>query len=772
MPANNNLENIMKQAVRDAEMELKNYPVMPEHYGTMLKHPNLDARGYYSELDFEIGARFKRCDTFSQTKGILDKAMYEHVRGEIETKGAKLKQEVINLSIKHRTLTRAARICDNPEAKEKLKKLADDLKSSKAVKDYNLLITGLEYYAGVHGGKKVMPMECVEALDRCIGYKTNGEIARPNMGTSGRLRTVPPKMKIEFRDMDKFMQQMMISHPSFKEKMEQRKGKGIITPKDKLFDYTVTSYSKDACKDTLDALASNMEERMDLLIINGQTLREMIEDKTKNKNPSKEEIENLSCEYVNAALRSGGSVEVFTPHIISPQNKTYRPDPVVIEGSKPRERVTMKFWEIWLAKIGFFKDKYKQYKMQEKMDACRERVRKNINFAPKTMKEIREATQKGISMRKMVMSLNENEKQEQEARQKIVEKYKDEYVNAVRMKERKDWQREALLYSFYPEGAEHKESVIIDNKFDSSEKIIRDIPLYYAVAKMMQKGYSLKDAIDPTKFRDVRAKIGKEFKEEYENMTPKDIAKLHVDSMKIMAEKMPPFIEEMSQVMKTREDIRENHHKYFLGVVCLNVPRMDHRKRPEAIEYCGGEKEYDALVKQLVQADAFYTLESLYNERNTYFHSALDGGNLKVADTMRLDMCENLVLMGLKGKEPKLAPKMLADDIYILKSNVELHPEVKRCQEQMGPLDTQTLDEKMAENILKKMKIDSLDMKIEAFGKGVKVTKDFHDVPKGYTLGLNLMINKQKLFEMEESILEVEDEIEVNNEIDVDGMNL
>ena len=87
----------------------------------------MDATGYYSELDFEIAARLRRCETSLQTKGILDKAMYEHVRGEIETKGADLKQEVIKLSMKHRTLTRAARICEDPEAKEELKKMADEL---------------------------------------------------------------------------------------------------------------------------------------------------------------------------------------------------------------------------------------------------------------------------------------------------------------------------------------------------------------------------------------------------------------------------------------------------------------------------------------------------------------------------------------------------------------------------------------------------------------------------------------------------------------------
>ena len=120
MPKKGNVSENAKKAIMDAEQELQNYPEMPEHYSTMLKHPSMDATGYYSELDFEIAARLRRCETSIQTKGMLEKAMYDHVRGEIETKGAELKKEIIKLSKQHRIITRAARMCDVPETKEEL----------------------------------------------------------------------------------------------------------------------------------------------------------------------------------------------------------------------------------------------------------------------------------------------------------------------------------------------------------------------------------------------------------------------------------------------------------------------------------------------------------------------------------------------------------------------------------------------------------------------------------------------------------------------------
>ena len=38
------------EAINAAKEELKTYPDMPEHYSTMMKYPNMDAKGYFSEI--------------------------------------------------------------------------------------------------------------------------------------------------------------------------------------------------------------------------------------------------------------------------------------------------------------------------------------------------------------------------------------------------------------------------------------------------------------------------------------------------------------------------------------------------------------------------------------------------------------------------------------------------------------------------------------------------------------------------------------------------
>lgn len=746
MPKKGNVSENAKKAIMDAEQELQNYPEMPEHYSTMLKHPSMDATGYYSELDFEIAARLKRCETSVQTKGMLEKAMYDHVRGEIETKGAELKNEIIKLSKQHRIITRAARICNDWEAKEELKKMADSLKSSKALKDYNHLITALEYYAGLYDEEKSMPPESIEALERCIGYQTSGLIVRAD-STSERLKEVPSKVKIDLGNMDKFAEQMMESHPSFKERSEEEKERR--KPGEKLFYTTATPFAVDACKDTLDALAGNLEERMDLLIINGQTLREMIEEKTQKKNPTKEEIETLSCVYVNAALRTGGRVEVFTPFLTSDGMKTYRPDPVVIEGSEPKEKVTMRFWEILLAKLGFFKDKYKQYQEQQKMDACRERVREKLSFSPKTSEEKKEAKEKGLVTRKVCASLNKEEKKEQKNRQKILEKCKDDYVKAVRMREVIHAQKEALLYSFFPDEGKKREKVELKNNLNSTFTIFRDRPMYYVVAQMLRKGRSLKDVMDPTKYREERVTIAKEFREKYANMTKEEIGRLHVDTMQAYAKEMPALAKEMSQVFKTKEDIRENFHKYYPIITCINSPQMDHIKTPDTIAYCGGEKEYEALMDQLREADGYYGLYKRYDTMYLDFHKALDGGDLKVLYAMDSNLREELVLAGLRGKEPHLAPKLSDNDLYLLPGMLHAHPDIKA-----GEAKVEKMDEKMISELIKNGAKDVLDLKVEIHDQALPVTKGFAGIAPGMEFGMNIVINGKKLLEMENPVMD------------------
>lgn len=741
-------DNIIN-ALNQAKKELKDYPIMPEHYSTVLKHPNLNATGFYSELDFEIGARLKRCDTFIKNKGILDKAMYDYVHREIDIKGAELKKKVDWISRQHRLYTRAARICEDSEARQKILDKAEELKQSKELKDYNLLITGLEYYAGVKEGK--IPNECLDALEKHIGYCTDGIVVKPAQDTSKRLKERPSKIKIEMGNMDRFVEQIEKSHPGFRGKSSVE---NQLAAK-RVFDKTVKLYAKDACGDVLDACVSDKEERLDFLIINGQTLREMIEEKTGKKQPTKEEIDDLSCEYVAAALKSGGRVEAFAPHLITEGTKIYRPNPVVIEGTKPQERITLNFWESWMSKLGFYKEKLEKFKAQQamdrKMEECRERVRRKITYAPKTMAEVKEAIAKGKMKRTLDNALTPKQKKEQVFRQNLMEKYKDDYIKSVRMRETINWQRDKLLYSFFPKERDEKEGVKLESKNPEVPQLLRSAPLYYVVAAMLKEDYSLDKVMDPNQFADVRERIGNDFREKFAVMTKEEFTKLHIDSMTILAKEMPKMIKGMSQEIKTKEDFREKYPKYFVIATCMNGLQMDRMTTPEAVAYGGGEKAYDALVTQLREANSIFGLKSKYDAVYRNFHKVLDGGSVSVADLMKVNLHEEVILKGLREKEPHLSPKLLENDTLLMENNLQHHPEVIKCQKKVD-----RLDEKAIDSVLRNQGSSILDMKIEVYGKAMKNTKEFGNMEIGEELGMNVVINGQNMVQVQEPELEEE----------------
>ena len=176
---------------------------------------------------------------------------------------------------------------------------------------------------------------------------------------------------------------------------------------------------------------------------------------------------------------------------------------------------------------------------------------------------------------------------------------------------------------------------------------------------------------------------------------------------------------------------------------------MDHIKTPDTIAYCGGEKEYDALVDQLREADGYYGLNKWYNDMFLSFHKALDGGDLKVMNTMDMNLKEELILAGLHGKEPHLAPKLLESDEYLLPAMLHAHPDIEDAQAKI-----EKLDEKMIGELIKNGAKDSLDFRVEIHDQPLKVAKALKTVGPGEVFGMNVVINGKKLFEMEDPVMD------------------
>ena len=685
-----NTKEIIAQAVNAAKEELKNYTVMPEHYSVMMKHPNMDAKGYYSEIDMDIAARLKKCDTYAQRKTIYEQAMYNHVRQEIETKGADLKEQLKKIAEQHRVLTRAARLCKDGDAKKVILDRANALKESEAVKEYNLLVSGLEVYAGI---SPRMDGKTVAAFER-IGYVTDKKVHYEGVIEGGTVYERPEQIKIDFRNMDDFLKQFRDSHPESKGKSQEELD--TLHPTYELFEKSVKQYGKDALEDTLNSSFKTMDERLDLIMINGQTLREMIEEnyKKEGRNPGEEytaeEMNDISCNILTAALKSGARVETFMLKAHHLDRNEYYEEPVPMVATQPEERITMTFWEKFAAFFGFHKDKEKVAKFKEqqeidrKMEACKKRVMEKL--------------EKERASRKPAVTFAEPITKEQKERLKITREIAkencDNFVRDVRVMERAEGEKEKLTYSFFPEEGKEYKAVSIRGKVDSLE---RDKPLYLCVTMMMQRGIPFEEVLDINKHKELRVEIGKELKEKFPTMTADEYDALHLDGLRLLGEASDGFAQKMSKEVKSFKDIQDKFAELYVGTICLQVLGMDNfMNKNKVIADCGGKEKFDTIISKAEEMNNIYSIKNTLHHNLQKYYQVLMDAEVKVGELMMDNMQKACVLQGLQSKKPAFNPHLRNEDTLLYSGFVNNHPQVIKMQERANNLDKELLNDLLA----------------------------------------------------------------------------
>ena len=728
----------IKEAINAAKEELKTYSDIPEHYSTILKYPNMDAKGYFSEIDMDIAARLRKCDTYVQRKTVYNQAMYKHVRQEIETKGAGLKKQVQEIAKEHRILTRAARLCENPEAKKAIMDRANALKESEAVKDYNLLITGLEAYSGV--GHYQMDDKTIDAYDRLLGYVTNGETSFSARFTDGEYHERPERININMRSMDQFFEQFMESHPEAKGKTEEELK--ALNPSYTLFEKTVTNYAKDALEDTLSSCFATMDERLDLIMVDGQTLREMIEEKDKKEGRKEErtpqEFNDITCNILTAALKGDARVEAFMPETVSREGKKFYAEPVPIMAKQPEERVTMSFWEKFLALFGFNKEKAQKYKkqqiMDQKMEACKQRVKQKMT------KDLTLAEKKaGGQSVEFSAPMTKEKKERLKITSEIAKENCDNFVRDARIIERLNGERDKLTYSFFPEEAKEQKGVTIEGKVDTLK---RDKPLYNCVTMMLQRGIPYEEVLDPNMHKELRVQIGKELKEKFPTMTAEEYDKLHLDGMKLWAENLDDFAKKMSKEIKSAKDIRENFPKLFMGTLCAQVLGMDNfQDKEKVIADCGGKEKFDALRAKLSEASNVYSIADMLKSSLEKYYHVLRDMPLNMNKLLTNNLQYVSILKGIQSENPTFNPQLDTEDTYILNGMLDCHPQIPVLQQRADNLDRDFLNDWLANGAENEAHID-----LEILDKKIPLPHTVGIYEKGYIdVRVNVVVNGENL---------------------------
>ncbi|MBR5229441.1 MAG: hypothetical protein IKW01_01180 [Firmicutes bacterium] len=681
-----------KQAAKDAAIEqakeeLKNYPNIPEHYDTISKAPNLKMEGIFSEIDLDIARRLKRCDIFAKRRNILELAHYKYVRKTIE-EGTKngLRQELARISRKHRLLTRAARICKDKDAKLELLKEAEALKKEPAVKSFNLLIDGLEVYAGA-SADKTLSYDSILAFEKELGYMTYG--GPSHRGMSAGFRQRPEKITIKMENMDDVLEKYKVSHPGAKRKSPEQLEK--VKPTYEMFSRVAPVFAQDACKDALECHVGSISDNLDLIIVGGKTLRECIKEKDNLEELSKEQIDDIGCNYVAAALKNGNRVEAFVPLDHLSGSKIYYSEPVTITCSSPKERVTLNLWEKWMSVFGFYKDKVKLVEQQmaedKAMEECRNKVR--AMAAENAKLEFKGKKPPFVFRPNREEQAAKADKLSREVLKDNKEKFIDDYIEEVRHYEISNAERVKLKHSFFPDEVSNFK-LENDNQLRS---LARDMPLYYSIYLMGKEGIPYEEILDVRNFphEEKRKEIGKKLKDSFKTMTGEEFDKMHLECMEYFAEQIKPFAEKMSEKIHDHKTLMENYTMLRLGTLGIKVSAMDDFSVDSKIvrEKYGAEK-FDKLVKTLHGAGtSVYSLNKLHDLNLQRYHALLTGDPLNLNDMAELKIHEAAVLKGLKNKELGVN----IDDFNIISTKMMMseNPEFKKLETKIENGDVKVL---------------------------------------------------------------------------------
>ena len=757
----NETANKIMEAINAAKEELKTYPDMPEHYSTMMKYPNMDAKGYYSEIDMDIAARLRKCDIYAKKRTIYDQALYNHVRGEIVTKADGLKKQVQEIAKEHRVLTRAARICEDPEAKKAILARADALKESEAVKDYNLLITGLETYSRV--GHYKMENETIKAYDRLIGYVTSGENDLSGAFPDGEYWELAEQIKVDFRNMDEFFEQFREAHPEAKGKTKEELDS--LNPSYTLFEKTVMQYGRDALEDTLNSCFRTLDDRLDLMIINGQTLREMIaeNDKIEGRKPGQErtpqELNDISCNIMTAALKSGARVEAFMVEAETSSQKKLYAETVPFVANSPEERVTMSFWEKLMAKFGFYKEKAEKFKEQQEMDrkmeACKQRVKEKMG-KPLTKEEEKAGKQSVIFSAPMT-----NEKKERlKITREIAKENCDSFVRDARNIEKLYGERDKLAYSFFPEDEKARKGVTIEGKVDT---LMRDKPLYNCITMMLQRGIPYEEAIDYTKHKELRIEIGKQLKEKFPTMTAEEYDKIHVEGMKLWVDKVDDFAKKMCREIKTTKDIGDKLPELFKGTVCPQVLGMDNfEDKEKAIAALGGQEKFDAMRAKLAETSNVYSIVDTVKSTIRKYYRVLRDTELDMGKLLSDNVQKVCIIQGLQSENPSFNPQLDASDTYVFNGFLQFHPQGEVLQQKANNLDREFINDYLSNDGANQARTE-----LVILDKEVPLPKKVGNIDAGYiNVRVDIVVNGESLTGIQEVSKQMskQEEPEMNDE--------
>jgi len=455
-------------AMQRAETQFRGWPAMPEDANVSLRFPGVDPVGKYSVIDMKVAQRVAHINATLESRA---PEVQEYARSLLSAVRTNPEVGQMNFMLqetakKHRILTRASKLCLDPEGRRLLHEQSRMLETDLAAEQFDKYLQGIEYAAGVKAGP-VSPEISSFYRDR-LQIPLNME----RIKQAEQLDHTPREVAVEFENLDNKLRQAQFANPNNWGKTSTEVSPEAIDLGEA--ENAVPPYARATANRVIDPLFREVEEisgetlaanRGNNIIIDGKTVGEKIREDYVAAGRDLQEFDNfyranyrqLTGEYVAAGLMAGKRIEAFVPD--KDGRIPNQPVQITKKGYEPSalKKVTLNAWERFWSKRGFFKEKVAQAAEYQRMVEARERV-KAMNVMDKI--QLQAGTMAAV---------------------------KNQYFA--------DWKREnGPLPTSVPNGYSVTRSALTTT----------------AVCAMLSHGYPAQDVFDPTKLQQEKQQMGRE----------------------------------------------------------------------------------------------------------------------------------------------------------------------------------------------------------------------------------------------------------------------
>lgn len=366
--------------------QLRGIPVMPEDEEPALRFPEVDPLESFSVIDMKFAQRREAVKAALQTR-IPEVSKYGWgLIHDLEYPNDGTRNAMVRAAEEHRILTRGSKLCHSAAGRRILHQRAKELETCAAVADYDKMLQGAEYAAGLRAGP--VPQEVRDFYHNRPGEDLDLDL----IAQAEAARSPEEYLFVRFDSLDNKLLHQAQADPRNWGKTERE----LQSSADKIDENAILKAIPPYARGTIDRAvdpAFTVQERAtggavsraDLIIIDGKTVREkMFEDYMASYSGCdkfddffRKNVRQATNEYVAAGLMAGKRVEAFVPDRwgripaqpsqILPAADGYTPSPL-----KP-ERFNA--WQRFFSRHGFYKEKVARQAEYERMTAARERVR-------------------------------------------------------------------------------------------------------------------------------------------------------------------------------------------------------------------------------------------------------------------------------------------------------------------------------------------------------------------------------------------------------------